>query len=135
MRVAYLLVHYVFPDQFIGRTVHLQLYCVPLRVAHFLGKAEEAAHGVGARGEDKHERSGVGHVLVESGQCHWRTLHKLWTEVAGDKVYCSKHHLKTKMEPSIQWKQKVSIVHIYNQLELSMCTIQCELMRLYSREL
>ena len=70
---------------------------VPLSVAHLLGKAQEATHGIGAGGQHKDQRSGVQHVLIESGQSHGRTLHKLRSQVTGDKVDCCKNHLRKKV--------------------------------------
>ena len=79
---------------------------IPLGVAHLLGEAEEAAHGIRTGGEDKHEGDRVGHVFIEGGQSHWWTLHKLWAEVTGYKVDCGKHNLRRNRET-------YSIIHLH----------------------
>ena len=71
---------------------------VPLSVSLLLGEAEEAAHGVGARGEHEDEGSDVGHVLVQSGQSHWWTLHELRAQVVRHKVNGGKHNLQGRKE-------------------------------------
>lgn len=72
----------------------------PVRVLHLSGEAEEAAHRVGASGEDEDEGRGVGHVLVQGGELDWRALDKLAAQVLSHKVHHRKHHLK--LQPGIE---------------------------------
>ena len=59
---------------------------VPLSVAHLLGEAEEAAHGVGACGEDEDQRRGADHACIEDAQVNGRALHKQGAKVLYHKV-------------------------------------------------
>ena len=66
--------------------------CLPLSVAHLLGESEEAAHGVGACGEDEDQGSGADHACVEDAQVNGGALHKHGAKVLYHKVgYCLGH--------------------------------------------
>ena len=75
-----------------SQPMQLGWFCLPLSVAHLLGEPEEAAHGVGACGEDEHQGRGADHAGIQDAQVNGRALHKEGAKILYHKVgHCLDH--------------------------------------------